>query len=269
MLASPSSLHSKAGSSEEEKRLDALRAYQILDSPAERAFDELTQLAAQICGIPIAGLTLLDEDRQWFKSIVGANLRETPRRIAFSDHVVREGRPLIVPDATMDARFADNPQVTGEPHIRFYAAVPLISSGGHSIGALAVVDLKPRRLEAAQLRALQMVANQIMDQLELRMNRLQLEHALEEKDQLRRQLAQDRNHLCEAQRMAGVGSWRRSLSENRLTWTDEVFRIFGYTPGAIRPTFEVFFSHVHPDDREALSAARERTLKEGLPLDIE
>lgn len=253
----------------ERDRLYALRSYAILDSGPERAFDELTQLAAQICQTPIASVTLLDEKRQWFKSIVGLSVCETPRAIAFCDHAIRGTEIMVVPDARLDPRFAANPLVTGDPRIRFYAGVPLIGVDGFVLGTLAVLDRQPRELDASQLAALRLLANQAMDQLEMRLHRLQLERTLAEKERLQQEQVINAARLCDAQRMAGVGSWRSDLGNNGLTWTDEVFRIVGIPPQSLQPTYETFLNLVHPDDRKSLILAREDTAGRGEPLDIE
>ena len=136
----------------ETARLEALRAYGVLDSPAERACDDLVKLAAQLCGTPVATVSLVDESRQWFKAKVGLDTCETNRDVAFCAHaILQPDQLLVVPDATLDSRFADNPLVTGAPHIRFYAGAPLLTPQGLAIGTLCVIDYVPRQLSAATL----------------------------------------------------------------------------------------------------------------------
>ena len=153
------------------KRLEALWAYQILDTPAEPQFDDLTQLAAKFCQMPIALISLLDTDRQWFKSKVGISASATCRSIAFCHHTIQSDAPLVVEDARQDRRFAHNPLVTGEPFIRFYAGVPLITPEGHRIGTLCVIDQVPRTVTPEQLSALEALGRQTVCQLELRRSR--------------------------------------------------------------------------------------------------
>ena len=152
----------------EASRIEALRRYAVLDTLPEQALDDLTALAAQICGAPMATISLVDEDRQWFKARVGMEMAETSRDISFCGHAVHQRDLFIVPDATKDERFAENPLVTGEPGIRFYAGAPLVSPENAALGALCVMDHVPRVLTEAQEQALQVLARQVMTHLELR-----------------------------------------------------------------------------------------------------
>ncbi|HOX58394.1 MAG TPA: GAF domain-containing protein [Candidatus Paceibacterota bacterium] len=152
----------------EKQRLAALREYQILDSGTEQAYDDITALAAYVCDVPIATISLVDESRQWFKSRVGLNEQETPRDVAFCAHAILQVEPLIVRDALNDARFADSALVTRTPHIRFYAGFPLSSPEGFALGSLCAIDRKPRQLSPQQKTAMQALARQVMALLELR-----------------------------------------------------------------------------------------------------
>ena len=152
----------------EDARLQSLRDYEILDTAAEAEFDDFTALAAHICGTPIALISLIDEGRQWFKSKVGLDVSETPRDQAFCAHAIRQPGVFTVPDAQADARFADNPLVTGETDVRFYAGAPLLTEEGHALGTLCVIDHTPRTLTAEQERALQALSRQVIARLELR-----------------------------------------------------------------------------------------------------
>lgn len=154
--------------SNEHDRLQALADYHLLDSAPEQAFDDLTQLAAQICHCPIALVTCVDETRQWFKSRVGLDVTETPREHSFCAQAILEpANLLVVPDATLDARFADNPYVQGSPNVRFYAGAPLLTASGHAIGSLCVIDRAPRQLSDQQLAALRILGRQATYLLEL------------------------------------------------------------------------------------------------------
>ncbi len=148
----------------EASRLAALRATGLLDTEAEIEFDEIVGLAAQICAVPVALISLVDEERQWVKARFGGSRggTESPRETAFCAHAIADRAPLVVPDALLDARFADNPFVAGEPHIRAYAGVPLVDERGNALGTLCVVDRTPRDLTQEQLHALGALARQAM-----------------------------------------------------------------------------------------------------------
>jgi two-component system cell cycle sensor histidine kinase/response regulator CckA len=150
------------------KRLKVLWQYDVLDTIPEEVFDDLTELAARICEAPIALISLVDEDRQWFKSKVGITVKETTRDISFCAHAIKQEELFIIPDATKDVRFANNPLVTSDPKIRFYAGAPLITPDGHALGTLCVIDKVPRELRIEQQQALRMLARHVMTQLELR-----------------------------------------------------------------------------------------------------
>ena len=146
----------------------ALRQYDLLDTPPEPALDDLTALAAHLCEAPISLISVIDDQRQWFKSRVGLSVSETPRDISFCEHTILQRDLFIVPDAVADERFAGNPLVTGEPHLRFYAGVPLITFDGQALGTLCVIDRVPRELSPLQQEALRVLSRQAMAQLELR-----------------------------------------------------------------------------------------------------
>ena len=162
----------------EAQRLAALKEYQVLDSAPEQLYDDITALAAYICDVPIALISLVDESRQWFKSKLGLNEQETPRDIAFCAHTILQTEPLIVRDALKDARFANSDLVTGAPNIRFYAGFPLASPEGFGLGSLCAIDRKPRHLSAQQKQAMKALSRQVMALLELRRVSARLADAL-------------------------------------------------------------------------------------------
>ncbi len=161
----------------EAERLAQLHSYQILDTPAEKDFDDLVDLAAAICGMPVSLISFVADNRQWFKAKTGISETGTGKDISFCAHTVASGQDLIVPDARIDERFLANPLVTGDPHIVFYAGIPLTNSEGFTLGSICVIDNKVRELSTEQHNALRIIARQVMDKLELRRKIMALETA--------------------------------------------------------------------------------------------
>lgn len=155
--------------SKERGRLQALTDYSILDSLPEKEYDDITQIASEICQTPIALISLIDDSRQWFKSNHGLSIRETPREYAFCTHAIQNpSQVFVVPDSRQDERFAQNPLVTGDPNVIFYAGAPLIDSKGFGLGSLCVIDNNPRELNEKQIAALQTLAKHVVNLIELR-----------------------------------------------------------------------------------------------------
>tara|TARA_R110000751_G_scaffold159114_4_gene264828 strand:+ start:964 stop:2118 length:1155 start_codon:yes stop_codon:yes gene_type:complete len=164
-----------------------LRSYSILDTLPESDYDNITKIAAEICGTPISLISLIDDKRQWFKSHHGLDATETPKEYAFCGHAINTPNDVfIVQDARKDERFHDNPLVTGDPHVIFYAGVPLVSEAGLPLGTLCVIDHKPNLLSQSQISSLSALSNQVFNLLELRKSKQQLERTimeLEEKNE--------------------------------------------------------------------------------------
>ena len=175
----------------EAQRLNALKHYEILDTEAEAVFDDITLLASQICQTPISLVSLVDIDRQWFKSRQGLGAEQTERSIAFCSHAILQDGVFEIPDASQDKRFADNPLVTGPPDIRFYAGAPLVTPDGHPIGTLCVIDQRPHNLTAEQTSALHTLSKQVISQLELRIRNRRLERMHKEQERIFALVAHD------------------------------------------------------------------------------
>ena len=163
----------------ENERIKNLKSYSILDTLPEDDYDNLTAIAAQICDTPISLVSLIDSDRQWFKSHHGTDTAETPREYAFCGHAINQpDEILLVQDSRKDKRFHDNPLVINDPHVIFYAGIPLISDQNLPLGTLCVIDHKPRNLNQNQLDSLKALSKQLMNLFELRKNKLLLEETI-------------------------------------------------------------------------------------------
>ncbi|MCH8180652.1 MAG: EAL domain-containing protein [Proteobacteria bacterium] len=237
---------------DEAARLSALQSYHVLDTQAEQAYDDLTTLAAQSLGVPISVVSLIDSDRQWFKSRVGLDAPQTPRSMAFCDHAIRGREVMVVPDARLDPRFADNPLVTGEPHIRFYAGAPLINPDGQALGTLCIIDRQPRSFSPQQCATLDVLARQVMAQLELRKRNAALSVAL--------QSVQRHTHLLDnlSRHVPGVIYQYRLFPDGRSCFpyaSQGLWGIYEVTPAQVREDASPVFERLHPQDVDAVSAS--------------
>ena len=192
----------------EADRLAALRRYRILDTEPEQRFDDLVLLASHVCGAPMAAITLIDSDRQWFKARLGVSVSQTSRDVAFCAHAIQQRELFVVPDALRDARFRDNPLVRAEPNIRFYAGAPLVTPEGHALGTICVLDREPRVLTDAQKAALEALKRQVIALLELRVSLDELAGALAARDQAEqdqdRLIAELREALDSVERLSSI-----------------------------------------------------------------
>ncbi|RAK58087.1 PAS domain S-box protein [Phenylobacterium deserti] len=223
------------------QRLAALAAYQIEPSTPDPGLDRLAALAARLLNAPMSAVTLIDAERQWLKARVGLDALWTPREIAFCDHTIRADPHgvLVVTDAVHDPRFRDNPAVTGEPYIRFYAGAALTDREGRNLGALCVFGPDPRETPSeAEIETLRTLAQTAMDLLAA--------------GGAQRALSQRTRLLSLAEAMTGLGHWRQDLRTGAVEWSDELYRMHGFEPGAFAPDIERLLEVYAPKDREII-----------------
>ncbi|MGA9569959.1 MAG: response regulator [Candidatus Acidiferrales bacterium] len=237
----------------ESARLAALQRYAILDTFPEQEFDDLSRLAAMICGTPIALVSLVDSHRQWFKSRIGIDETETSRDVAFCAHAILQPDVMVVPDALEDERFRANPLVTENPNVRFYAGAPLISQEGYALGTLCVIDRVPRELSAEQKEALKALSRLVVTQMELRRSVSDLSRAIRERRMTEEELDQlftvSLDMLC----IAGFDGYFKRINP---AWE----KLLGIPIEKLLA--EPFSKFVHPDDRDRTVAEAQR-LNEG------
>jgi PAS domain S-box-containing protein len=231
----------------EAERLEVLRSLEILDTPAEESFDELTALASFVCQVPIAIISLVDENRQWFKSKIGVSVCATPREISFCAHTILQSDLLVVADALSDKRFADNPLVTSAPGIRFYAGAPLVTPEGHALGTLCVIDRQPRELSAEQRTALRTLSHVVVTQLRLRRDILARQRTEAE-------LREVTARMELAVRGSKIGIWANDMPGGVVTdgcgHAINIWRQLGYDRPESPTRFADWFDCIHPEDRE-------------------
>jgi PAS domain S-box-containing protein len=253
----------------EPDRLTALRALDVLDTPPEQAYDDLSALAAYVCQTPVALISLVDENRQWFKSRVGWTTSESPREVAFCAHTILQSDLLVVPDARADERFANNPLVTSPPSIRFYAGAPLVTDEGYVLGTLCVIDHQPRELTTEQGRALRIVSHQVMAQLQLgkqleertrsnaqlaELNQV-LRCEVGQRVQVEKELRKSRERFELAVRGSQNGLWDWDLETNEVYYSPRWKSILGYEDHEISNRLEEWSDRLHPEERETVLAA--------------
>jgi signal transduction histidine kinase/CheY-like chemotaxis protein len=232
----------------EPERLSKLRSYEILDTGAEKTFDHITTLAAEVCGTKISLISLVDENRQWFKSRTGTTVEELPRDISFCGHAILGPEIFVIKDAREDERFADNPLVTGEPFVTFYAGVPLIAPNGLILGTLCVIDSSPRELSEAQKKVLESLARHVIDLLELRNKN--------------RELKSLSNQYLDVQKMAKTGGWELSAETGEISWSSEIYSIYGLSFDA-KPALKDCVRFYAPHEQERISKLYWDSLQNG------
>ena len=244
-----SSITLASDSHSESARIAALKSYELLDTDKENIYDQLTWLASQICGTKFSLITLVDQERVWFKSRIGIDATETRRTKAFCDHVITGGQPLVINDAGNDPRFADNPLVIGLPRVSFYAGIPLIDDKGFSLGTLSVLDPIPRQLTDSQLQSLKIIAAQVIAQF-----------------RLGRELAQKRNYEDQLASLTGqVPGFiyqYRLYNDGRSCYpfaSNGIKDIYEVTPELAKHNSEVVFQRVHPEDIEQVVDAVQKS----------
>lgn len=246
----------------ETARIAALHRYRVLDTPAEKAFDGITQLASQICRVPIALITFIDSDRQWIKSAVGLSLSEVSRDLSFCAHVILQRDCFVVHDVLADGRFSKNPLVTSPPHIRFYAAVPLMAQKKYALGTLCIADYSVRGLTGEETDGLWHLARQILSQLELRRHITELKRSVVKQRRIEKKLreGEERFQLATRATNDGIRDW--NLMTNQVWWSESVQTLFRYSADRIKPAITWWHENIHPKDRERIVSGIDSAIKE-------
>ena len=213
----------------ESERLSALLRMELMDTPPEPEFDELVETAAAICDMPMSLVTLLDDRRQWFKAAIGLAIRETPREIAFCAYAIQQPDLLLVEDATIDPRFSENPLVTGETHLRFYAGMPISSPDGFRLGTLCVLDRVPRQLTSTQIAALKVLGRQVTARMELRLRRQDMEKTLAAAQEAQAKLAASEHRFSAFMDSAPFMSFLKHPDGRFLFYNRVMAKKFGIT----------------------------------------
>ncbi len=251
-----------ASPGQEPQRLAALRAFSIVDTPREIEFDRLVKLAAELCETPMAAISIIDEHRLWFKASWGLSMQEMDLSLAFCTHGIRQAGFYQVPDAQRDPLYRDNPLVTGDTSLRFYAGYPLRTQGGQVLGMLAVLDNQPRALTPKQREQLQTLSLQVMVTLELRRRQLMLHQMLGEQ-------AQDRSVMQQLSAdVARIGYWQLQAGSELFEGSDEAFGLLG-RPAQAHCTLDALLSQIAPEFRADWKAALSTAFASGVPMDIE
>lgn len=241
----------------ESVHLAALDRSDALDTPSDQLLESLAELASLTFNAPIVLISLIDEQRQWFKAPIRGDVDHIVRDTSFCHYAITADDVLVVSDAAEDGRFSDNPLITGAPHIRFYAGAPLVTPEGHRLGTICVFDKMARSFPEADVLRLQMIAKSVMAALQLRLDR-------RERERLASVVTLQTKLLTLAEDMAGVGTWSWDVAADCTTWSDQVYTIHGYPPGLEPPALQGVLDRYHPDDAKLLAAHVQRAIAEGL-----
>lgn len=259
---------------DEARRIEVLDSLDILDTPPEAEFETIIACAQRMFGTKIALLSLVGEDRQWFKAKRGLDVSETPRAHSFCAHAIRDGGLMVIPDATLDPRFAENPLVLGDPHIRFYAGVPIrtidpaLPERTHPIGTVCVIDDQPRTLSAEEATLLCELGRLAESLLSARAVAARASTLAKERGAAVQRLDITHRQFRQAERMANIGSWRLTLDDNRTEWSDQVYAIHGMTQG-VKPNLDEALAFYPPAARSQVVDALGRTIETGVPFAVE
>jgi diguanylate cyclase (GGDEF)-like protein len=249
-------------------RLAALQALQILDTVPTRDFTSLVRLARDLLDVPISAVSLLDQNRQWFKAIEGLDYKETPREIAFCSHTICSAGPLIVHDTTKDDRFRGNALVIDSPKIRFYAGIPLQLVDGLPLGSLCVIDTKPRTMTASELARLQHLSEMAIALLNNHARSIQTSQQAKIIEEQEQRLLKKRNLLEAACELGKLGAWERDIGTGHLSWTEGMFSLHEMTVGEDRNIAELLDLYPEPE-RTRLAALMADTDRAKRPFRFE
>lgn len=249
-------------------RLQALRDLNIFHSERCPEFDAIALLASEILDCPIALISLVEEDKQWFKAKVGLDADSTTRDVAFCAHAIADNQPLVVPDAHQDCRFENNPLVLGHPDIAFYAGVPISIDGEHNLGTLCAIDTKPREINDAQLSQLIQLAKVAEGLISAIGDRRASERAQAALSEQHQELTRSLTLLEQVKELSGIGGWELRLEPQTLTWTDETKRIHEVSLD-YEPQLDTAIDFYAPEARDVIAAYVSKAMEDGTPWDTE
>ncbi len=254
-----SSVPTILSAAEEQERVHKLQTLGVLDTLPEQHYNDIAELASFICGTPISLISFVDANRQWFKAEQGLGIKETPRSLSFCAHTLGTGSTLVIPDAQADARFQQNPLVTGNPNIRFYAGAPILDSSGSVLGTVCVIDTVPRSLDARQIAALEALARQVTALLDQRLLVAQSHQEAVRLSNTRTELHQTAQHFALAAEAAGVASWFYDPASQIVVGDALMVQLFGLS--SRQATATEWIQAIHPEDRDHVTKEFEAALK--------